>query len=149
MIMTKGRDKSEQNGTAFSSESIPGPEFWNLNKKKFWMGLCWSVHEEVHWSLFVLLCIHCITLPVDGGYGRWSGFTVCSKSCGEGFQIRERMCNNPKPQGGGKDCSVIGSDTITRSCNSNPCPRKSLVIRLIMLRLIKVLLPSLDGNGSF
>ncbi|CAH1773254.1 unnamed protein product, partial [Owenia fusiformis] len=57
--------------------------------------------------------------PVDGGYGPWSDFGECSKTCGGGTQNRTRLCNNPEPANGGKDCE--GPSIETRSCNENSC----------------------------
>ncbi|XP_061177465.1 uncharacterized protein LOC133186256 [Saccostrea echinata] len=39
-------------------------------------------------------------------YGPLSEWTTCTTSCGKGFQhrTRHRICNNPEPQHGGKDC---------------------------------------------
>lgn len=33
---------------------------------------------------------------------------------------RKRLCNNPKPANGGRDCE--GPATESQPCNSNPCP---------------------------
>ena len=38
---------------------------------------------------------------------------------------RTRACINPKPQGQGKDCSVLGNDTEINECGTMPCPGKS------------------------
>nr|CAJ65510.3 HyTSR1 protein [Hydra vulgaris] len=59
--------------------------------------------------------------PVDGGLGQWSDFTECSKSCGSGIQWRKRLCNNPEPAYGGKDCSgLISSEQ--QECKVRECP---------------------------
>lgn len=49
---------------------------------------------------------------VDGG---WSGFGACSKVCGGGIQTR--LCTNPAPVNGGKDCEGSAS----KACNAQPC----------------------------
>ena len=49
---------------------------------------------------------------VDGG---WSGFGACSKFCGGGIQTK--ICTNPVPANGGKDC--IGS--AAKACNTQAC----------------------------
>ena len=57
---------------------------------------------------------------VDGGFSRWSFWSDCSVTCGEGFQTRTRTCTNPPPQGKGKDCD---DDLVEeRPCNEGDCP---------------------------
>lgn len=63
---------------------------------------------------------------VNGGYGPWGKWSDCSKTCGKqtGTRRRDRLCNNPSPQNGGKDCSELGKDTETQSCKpkKKQCP---------------------------
>ena len=62
---------------------------------------------------------------VNGGYSEWSEFKVCTVTCGGGIQTRSRLCNQPLPQHGGKNCSEqsqLGTALETKVCNSNPCP---------------------------
>ena len=60
------------------------------------------------------------TIVVDGG---WSPLKrgPCSKTCGIGGRYRyTRVCDNPKPSCGGKQCE--GSSTFTISCyDINSC----------------------------
>ncbi|KAL4219909.1 hypothetical protein ACF0H5_020321 [Mactra antiquata] len=58
--------------------------------------------------------------PIDGGWGGYSGWGACTRTCGTGTQSRSRSCNNPTPQHGGADCQ--GSATDTQNCNTNACP---------------------------
>eukprot|EP00111_Clytia_hemisphaerica_P007868 TCONS_00022855-protein len=58
--------------------------------------------------------------PINGKWGNWTSFGACSKSCGRGFQIRSRSCNNPPPKDGGKDC--VGPASDNRACNAQNCP---------------------------
>ncbi|XP_057298019.1 SCO-spondin-like isoform X2 [Hydractinia symbiolongicarpus] len=58
--------------------------------------------------------------PVDGGFSDWSDFGGCSVTCGNGQQMRNRTCLNPKPAHGGKSCS--GAFSETKSCNEKECP---------------------------
>lgn len=62
--------------------------------------------------------------PINGGYGQWSEFKDCSVTCGEGVQQRERKCDNPEPQFGGKTCiqQELGPDVETQTCHKDPCP---------------------------
>ena len=50
--------------------------------------------------------------PVDGG---WTGWSLCSVSCGGGTQTRS--CTNPAPSCGGADC--VGSSS--QLCNTQSC----------------------------
>ncbi|KAG7281602.1 hypothetical protein CRUP_033712, partial [Coryphaenoides rupestris] len=45
----------------------------------------------------------CVDAPCDrdGGWGQWSYWTDCTKSCGGGVQSRRRECDNPTPEGEG------------------------------------------------
>ncbi|KAM5129639.1 thrombospondin-1 [Mantella aurantiaca] len=58
--------------------------------------------------------------PINGHWGPWSPWDICSLTCGSGVQKRERLCNNPKPQFGGKDCP--GDNVDNRICNKQDCP---------------------------
>uniref|UniRef100_A0A7M5UQU5 Uncharacterized protein n=1 Tax=Clytia hemisphaerica TaxID=252671 RepID=A0A7M5UQU5_9CNID len=57
--------------------------------------------------------------PVNGNWGKWSGFGVCSKKCGGGTKSRSRRCNNSSPAHGGRKCS--GSSTQSAQCNTQHC----------------------------
>ena len=70
----------------------------------------------------VVLNICYLLFLVDGGYGQWSSYGSCTKTCGSGEQSRSRACDTPTPQNGGKDCTLLGEATETKSCNTNPCP---------------------------
>ena len=59
-------------------------------------------------------------IVVAGAWGGWSNFSSCSASCGDGTQIRSRLCNNPAPQNGGANCT--GNDIDTQICNQGNCP---------------------------
>ncbi|KAM7440987.1 hypothetical protein ABFA07_009879 [Porites harrisoni] len=58
--------------------------------------------------------------PVDGDWSNWNKWTACSKTCGEGTQIRIRTCDDPKPLHGGKQCE--GAAQEARVCNTRKCP---------------------------
>ncbi|XP_065656244.1 SCO-spondin-like [Hydra vulgaris] len=59
---------------------------------------------------------------VNGGLSKWSQYSACSVSCGNGTQTRFRTCTNPAPSGGGKDC--IGDLIQTTYCNMQICKKK-------------------------
>ncbi|CAI9719167.1 disintegrin and metalloproteinase with thrombospondin motifs 14 [Octopus vulgaris] len=54
-----------------------------------------------------------------GGWGNWSSYTKCSRTCGTGVQFSFRDCNNPKPIQS-KYCD--GSEYKAKLCNEQPCP---------------------------
>eukprot|EP00112_Aurelia_sp_Birch-Aquarium-sp1_P019789 Seg4965.1 transcript_id=Seg4965.1/GoldUCD/mRNA.D3Y31 product=Hemicentin-1 protein_id=Seg4965.1/GoldUCD/D3Y31 len=58
--------------------------------------------------------------PVNGGYGKWSKYAACSKSCGGGIQTRTRKCDSPAPQHGGLPCTDPASES--QACNTEKCP---------------------------
>ncbi|KAK0151400.1 A disintegrin and metalloproteinase with thrombospondin motifs 7 [Merluccius polli] len=66
-------------------------------------------------------CVIVGKLPetVNGGWGQWSTWSHCSRTCGAGVQSAERECNNPKPEFGGKYCT--GERKRYRTCNTKPC----------------------------
>ncbi|XP_033728072.1 uncharacterized protein LOC117317375 [Pecten maximus] len=57
---------------------------------------------------------------VDGNWSVWSNWSECSSTCGNGTSTRKRLCNNPTPDHGGKDC--FGEDFETVFCNMENCP---------------------------
>uniref|UniRef100_A0A9J8DAV9 Adhesion G protein-coupled receptor B1b n=1 Tax=Cyprinus carpio carpio TaxID=630221 RepID=A0A9J8DAV9_CYPCA len=56
--------------------------------------------------------------PVDGRWLLWSSWGSCSKSCGGGNQLRQRVCE--KPLFDGEPC--IGDKSELRNCNEKRCP---------------------------
>ena len=70
-------------------------------------------------------CIHALfslLVTIDGGWGTWSLYGACSKTCGIGIQYRTRACNNPAPSNGGLPCD--GSASESKSCFVRSCPRE-------------------------
>ncbi|XP_069736177.1 A disintegrin and metalloproteinase with thrombospondin motifs 12 isoform X2 [Phaenicophaeus curvirostris] len=70
----------------------------------------------------------CITVgktpeAIHGGWGVWSSWSHCTRTCGAGVQSAERPCDNPEPQFGGGYCT--GERKRYRMCNISPC-RKGL-----------------------
>lgn len=43
-------------------------------------------------------CVPILNLkdPIDGEWGNWSDWSVCSRECNGGIQFIQRECNNPK-----------------------------------------------------
>lgn len=42
--------------------------------------------------------------PLNGGWGNWSEWSNCSRTCGGGVSTQNRECNNPIPANGGLFC---------------------------------------------
>lgn len=87
-----------------------------------------------------------IVKPINGNYGPWSAWTLCSKSCGGGVKSRVRNCTNPAPAFGGMDCSALGEPQESEPCKTRKiCPgqrfsfyeRVSLLVTLL-LRVIGI-----------
>lgn len=67
-------------------------------------------------------------LVVDGGFSEWGEWDECSATCDEGVMTRERVCDNPEPQGqDAKDCRHLGSYTEIKKCHLKDCNGKSSV----------------------
>uniref|UniRef100_A0A8C8MI73 Thrombospondin 1b n=1 Tax=Oncorhynchus tshawytscha TaxID=74940 RepID=A0A8C8MI73_ONCTS len=58
--------------------------------------------------------------PINGNWGPWSLWDTCSSTCGGGAQTRKRLCNDPAPKYGGKECQ--GDSKASQLCNRNACP---------------------------
>ena len=63
---------------------------------------------------------YCLTDPVDGEWSYWVTWSECSKTCDKGIQRRKRLCDEPPPAFGGKQCP--GSNNQTRYCADWKCP---------------------------
>ncbi|XP_060552023.1 hemicentin-1-like isoform X2 [Ruditapes philippinarum] len=61
-----------------------------------------------------------ITVVVHGDWSDWSDWASCSATCGEGRQLRHRLCDNPEPANYGDDCRGIPVES--RTCQIRPCP---------------------------
>ena len=62
------------------------------------------------------------SVTVDGKWSKWSPWSSCDVTCGNGTMVRHRLCNNPAPQNGGLDCP--GKGTEKKTCILQLCPGK-------------------------
>ncbi|KAL4230559.1 Thrombospondin type 1 repeat-containing protein [Mactra antiquata] len=66
-------------------------------------------------------CDSGVPCPVHGNWGPWTEYTACNKPCGIGIVQRTRVCDNPMPMFGGKDCA--GLEMEETICDTGiPCP---------------------------
>ncbi|XP_072037739.1 A disintegrin and metalloproteinase with thrombospondin motifs 7-like [Amphiura filiformis] len=68
-------------------------------------------------------CVNIAEPPqaINGDWGPWGEWSDCSRSCGGGVSIKERLCNNPSPSKGGKYC--VGERKKYAICNREACPQ--------------------------
>ncbi|KAI1900374.1 hypothetical protein AGOR_G00049300 [Albula goreensis] len=60
-------------------------------------------------------------VKLDGGWGAWTKYGSCSRSCGTGVRFRTRQCNSPAPSNGGQDCPGVNYEY--QLCNTDDCPK--------------------------
>ncbi|KAI8483356.1 A disintegrin and metalloproteinase with thrombospondin motifs 19 [Branchiostoma belcheri] len=65
--------------------------------------------------------------PVHGGWGNWTRWSGCSRTCGMGVRFAARKCDNPYPEYDGRYCS--GDRIKYDVCNTQPCPEGSPTFR--------------------
>ena len=63
------------------------------------------------YNYFLIILVNCT-------WNSWSAWEICSVSCGNGTQERNRT--KIPAQQGGADC--VGNDTENQTCSTNPCP---------------------------
>uniref|UniRef100_A0AAQ5XIQ8 Thrombospondin-1 n=1 Tax=Amphiprion ocellaris TaxID=80972 RepID=A0AAQ5XIQ8_AMPOC len=63
---------------------------------------------------------HPVFTVFNGNWGPWSPWDTCTVTCGGGGQTRKRLCNDPAPKYGGKEC--VGDAKETQKCNKKACP---------------------------
>ncbi|KAK3698442.1 hypothetical protein QZH41_010011 [Actinostola sp. cb2023] len=78
---------------------------------------CVKVFEFITGTLSLQIAL----VARDGGYSKWSEWSICTAGCNGGKRSRHRFCNNPFPKHGGKDCQ--GDRQEEQDCNTDPCPK--------------------------
>ena len=77
-------------------------------------------------------CDTLIFVSVHGGLGQWGDWSGCDKTCGLGKRTRERPCDNPKPQYGGRPCKDSDRREF-RYCREQRCPIGLLCFKTLFL----------------
>uniref|UniRef100_A0A8C7KKD5 ADAM metallopeptidase with thrombospondin type 1 motif, 10 n=1 Tax=Oncorhynchus kisutch TaxID=8019 RepID=A0A8C7KKD5_ONCKI len=92
--------------------------------------ICQTNTIEKGWC-YKRVCVVYGTRPegVDGGWGLWTPWEECSRTCGGGVSSSIRHCDSPRPTIGGKYC--LGERKRFRSCNIDECPAGSQNFREI------------------
>jgi len=96
--------------------------FWTVNRTRWDLYL--ATYNFILFWLFrgVLNSGTFIWSVVDGQWSSWSVWSTCSRSCGDGWAVRNRTCSNPPAQNGGADCDVSGLGSFqNQSCNIQNC----------------------------
>ena len=71
-------------------------------------------------KIFTLLALVLFQFHYISVHGNWStdtAFSMCSASCGEGTKTKVILCNNPKPQYGGNNCTCDDDNDTTKYCD--------------------------------
>jgi len=63
-------------------------------------------------------------IEVDGQWNEWGNWSKCSVSCGNGTMSRLRVCDDPAPDNGGKECDGVHIEY--NECAMNHCRGKQL-----------------------
>ena len=71
--------------------------------------------------LKIVLCIS--KTVVNGQWGGWTSITKCSAITGSGMLAQTRICDHPKPQYGGTNCT--GSPFRIVPCTGTPVPTRA------------------------
>jgi len=88
------------------------------SKCKFWTSRGYCKKDFVEF-MKLYCCSTCSGETVNGGWGPWTELDACSKACGVGRRRVSRLCNNPPPANGGRNC--VGTTTKSQTCNLGEC----------------------------
>ncbi|VDI80490.1 netrin receptor unc-5 [Mytilus galloprovincialis] len=78
----------------------------------------WGVNDCSHNEDIGIKCFG--KYIVNGNWGEWSVWGLCSASCGHATQHRQRLCNSPIPSAGGSDCNGMANQA--NNCSILKCP---------------------------
>lgn len=75
-------------------------------------GACYHMIREI-------MTKFCFILTVNGSWSPWSSWQACSATCGDGIQMRTRVCKSPEPTNGGYSCE--GENVDVKPCTVRRC----------------------------
>ena len=84
-------------------------------------------------GMYKFMCFFFRAGPAN--WGKWSNWTACSLSCGEGIRQRFRECDNPPPAYGKPGCQ--GPAVQSETCENTPCPGM-LILIIWLVYIIRV-----------
>lgn len=132
----RGWNSREDHHSQSSEWVLPYEKQLHIKKKQKKTSVLNYIQTPRMWLLFVFSLSYKLFLfikktqkpllssPVNGGYSNWKEWGPCSRTCGQGFQERIRLCNNPEPANGGRSCS--GPTIDSRKCHVGLCPGKTV-----------------------
>lgn len=66
--------------------------------------------------------LHTTDFSVHGNWAEWDEWSDCLAECGDGREMRTRMCDSPAPANGGNPCPRDnGVELQYRACNVRSC----------------------------
>ena len=90
----------------------------------FGRGPAYDYYYDYHYIMMIIICLY--TLAVDGKVGEWKTWGTCDTACS---QKRVRVCDDPAPVNGGKNCADLLEET--QKCTGGECKCKlSLAIKM-------------------
>jgi len=93
--------------------------------------LLYGVTRPFLWTcIFTQIHFPVLVAPVHGAWSPWSDWNRCSAdgTCNIGYSMRFRLCDNPPPRFGGRNCEGFAAES--RMCHLQPCVGKSAHIGL-------------------
>jgi len=80
------------------------------------------IYNILYVYIFTNLIILLRIFVLDAVWTNWSGWSMCSVTCGTGAISRSRVCDNSPPARDGAKCT--GPNEETTECFQEPCPGK-------------------------
>ena len=89
----------------------------NVIKNNLFSQATWRHHDYCFYSVASFLFL------AEGNWGSWETWQDCSKTCGSGFRLRTRQCNDQSTLN--EEEEVEGTSIERETCNDFPCTTTS------------------------